>query len=188
MYHSYDSAANRSTSDVEKTDMSDLSWMKIAKSYLGVREIAGEKDNPVIVELFKLAGHGWVKDDETAWCAAFVGGVLARAGIAGSGSLAARSYESWGQPLPIGQPEYGCIGVKARAGGASWQGHTGFVVGASADKIILLGGNQQNSVSIAEFPRKEFTAFRYPPGLALPKRLYPLPTTMAGAKRGVSEA
>lgn len=166
--------------------MNDLSWMKIAKGYLGTREIPGAQDNPAIVELFKLAGHEWVKDDETAWCAAFVGGVMVKSGLKGSGSLAARSYEGWGQALQ--SPVYGCIGVKSRAGGAAWQGHVGFVVGATADNIIMLGGNQGNAVSIASFARRSFTAFRYPASVDLPKMNYPLPASVAGALRSASEA
>lgn len=167
----------------------DLSWMRVAKGYIGTREIKGAVDNPAIVELFKLCGHAWVQDDETAWCAAFVGGVLAKIGVAGTGSLAARSYEDWGQGLPLNQPVYGAIGVKKRSGkAASWQGHVGFVVGASASQIILLGGNQNDMVSIAAFRRDEFTAYRYPPRVALPKTPYPLPASVAGALRSSSEA
>lgn len=167
----------------------DLSWMRVAKGYIGVREVKGPVDNPAIVELFKLSGHAWVQDDETAWCAAFVGGVLSKVGIPGTGSLAARSYEQWGQGLPLNQPVYGCIGTKKRSGkGASWQGHVGFVVGASATQIIMLGGNQNDMVSIAAFRRDEFTAFRYPPLVALPRTPFPLPTSVAGAVRSSSEA
>jgi uncharacterized protein (TIGR02594 family) len=171
------------------TAMNELTWMRIARSYLGTREIKGPVNNPAIVELFKLVGHGWVKDDETAWCAAFVGGVLAKAGLPHTGSLAARSYEAWGQALPLNQPVYGAIGVKKRSGknAPAWQGHVGFVVGASADKIILLGGNQNDQVSVASFEREEFTAFRYPAKVSLPKPAYPLPASVAGAVRA-SEA
>lgn len=168
--------------------MNDLSWMKVAKAYLGEREIKGDKDNPAIVELFNLSGHPEVKDDETAWCAAFVGGVMAKAGLSGSGMLNARSYETWGQALPLNSPVYGCVGVKKRQGGQAWQGHVGFVVGASASQIIMLGGNQGDSVSVAAFPRADFTAFRYPSKIALPKIAYPLPSSVAGALRSSTEA
>lgn len=165
--------------------VADLPWMQIARGYLGEREIKGSADNAKIVDLFDKAGHSWVKDDETAWCAAFVGGVLAQAGLPGSGSLAARSYEAWGAPML--QPAYGCIGVKRRAGGAAWQGHVGFVVGANAQEIILLGGNQGDAVSIASFPRRDFTAFRYPVGFD-PAQSPALPASVAGAKSAVTES
>lgn len=168
----------------------ELSWMRVARTYIGTREIKGPVHNLAILELFRLCGHAWVKDDETAWCAAFVGGVLAKVAIPGTGSLAARSYETWGQSLPLNQPVYGAIGVKRRKGApaSSPLGHVGFVVGATADKIILLGGNQQDMVNVSAFDRSEFTAFRYPPKLSLPKPAYPLPASVAGALRASSEA
>lgn len=162
-----------------------LPWMAIAKEYLGTKEISGAVDNPKIVELFALAGHSWVKDDETAWCAAYVGGVLKRAGIDGTGSLAARSYEDWGFRLHA--PLYGCIGVKRRAG-SGWQGHVGFVVAASASRVTMLGGNQNNEVNLSEFNRQEFTAFVWPKGIDLPYPALPLPQGLAEAKTRATEA
>ena len=160
-----------------------MDWMDIAKGYVGITEIKGSKHNPRIVEMFKLAGFGGIKDDETAWCAAFVGACLVQAGLDTSESLAARSYEKWG--LALKEPVYGCIGVKKRAG-SSWMGHVGFVVGASKTQIFLLGGNQANGVNIAAFKRSEFTGYRWPIGIDIP--VMPLPTTIAGAKSNVSQA
>ena len=167
------------------TAPAELPWMQIARGYLGEREIKGAVDNPRVVELFAQAGHAWVHDDETAWCAAFVGGVLAQAGLPGTGSLAARSYEAWGVALT--GPVYGCIGVKRRTGGAAWQGHVGFVVGANDLEVILIGGNQGDAVSIAAFPRRDFTAFRYPAGFD-PAKSPSLPASIAGAKSAVTES
>lgn len=163
------------------------SWIAIAKTQLGTHEGVGPKDNPKVLQYFVDAAHPEIKHDETAWCAAFVGAMLKRAGIKPSGSLAARSYEAWGQPTPGNKPIFGCIGVKKRPGGG-WLGHVGFVVGASATQIILLAGNQGDAVSIAAFPRSQFTAFRWPANLPIPKDLPKLSTTVAGAKEGVSEA
>lgn len=41
---------------------------EIALSLYGEKEIKGNKHNPVIVNWFKELGHGWVNDDETAYC------------------------------------------------------------------------------------------------------------------------
>jgi hypothetical protein len=60
------------------------------------------------------------------------------------------------------EPALGAIATKKR-GNSSWQGHVEFVVGACPTQIFLLGGNRGNAWSIAAFPRKEFTAFRWPP-------------------------
>ena len=159
-------------------------WLVEARKMIGTVEGAGPKNNPAVVHLYEEAGHPEIRQDEVPWCAAFVGAMLKRAGIKPSGSLAARSYEAWGQPLKA--PVFGCIAVKKRPGG--WLGHVGFCVGASASQIILLAGNQHDEVCVAAFPRSQFTAFRWPANVSVPKDLPKLPTTVAGAKEGVSEA
>jgi uncharacterized protein (TIGR02594 family) len=163
--------------------MNEIPWLKIAKEYLGVHEGVGAANNPKVLELFALAGHPEIKDDATAWCAAFVGGVLKKAGLPNTGSLAARSYEKYGVRLEM--PMFGCIGVKRRKG-LAWAGHVGFVVGANRNQIILLGGNQNDQVGVAAFPRTEFTAFVWPKGVEIVRA--ELPTTVAGAYLNAKEA
>jgi uncharacterized protein (TIGR02594 family) len=113
---------------------------------------------------------------------------LERVKIKGSRSLAARSFESWGVGIPLSSPVLGCIATKKRGGNApAWQGHTGFVVGANKDQAFLLGGNQGDAVSISAFKRSEIVAFRWPSGIPIPTG-GKLPTSIAGARSGVSEA
>lgn len=159
------------------------SWLKFARKELGTKEVPGHGNNPTVVNYFNEAQHPEIKQDEVPWCAAFVGAMLKRAGIKPSGSLMARSYEQWGQTLV--KPVLGCVGVKKRPG-AGFVGHVGFVVGLTSDTVILLGGNQGDKVSIASFKRREFTAFRWPANIVVPKNLS-LPTTVAGAQSGVKE-
>lgn len=158
-------------------------WLVLARGEIGTVEGIGSSDNPKVLAYFRDAGFPGIRDDAVAWCAAFVGAELHRAGFKPSGSLAARSYETWGVGLK--EPRLGCVGVKRR--GTGWQGHVGFVVGASTDKVFLLGGNQGDKVSIAAFTRHEFTEFRWPSNLPVPDAAR-LPTTIAGAREGVSEA
>lgn len=159
-------------------------WLTLASHDLGTVEGIGKANNPKVVAYFKDAGFAGVKDDATAWCAAFTNAMLERAGRRGSRSLAARSFEGWGVGLT--EPALGCIATKKR-GNSSWQGHVGFVVGANKDQIFLLGGNQGDKVSVAAFKRSEFTAFRWPADVPLPVASK-LPTSIAGARSGVSEA
>ncbi|AWN35770.1 TIGR02594 family protein [Methylobacterium radiodurans] len=159
-------------------------WLTLASHDLGTVEGIGKANNPKVIAYFKDAGFAGVKDDATAWCAVFVNAMLERAGRRGSRSLAARSFEGWGVGLT--EPALGCIATKKR-GNSSWQGHTGFVVGANKDQIFLLGGNQGDKVSVAAFKRSEFTAFRWPADVPLPVAAK-LPTSIAGARSGVSEA
>ena len=50
-------------------------WMDIARGELGTREVPGPDDNPRVLAYYADAGHPDVRNDETAWCAAFVGGM-----------------------------------------------------------------------------------------------------------------
>lgn len=103
-------------------------------------------NNPTVVAYFKDAGHPHVKDDETAWCAAFVGAMLHRAGLPKTGKLNARSYLEWGTPVSRADAKPGDIVILKR-GTSSWQGHVGFFVRDTGNSITLLGGNQNNAVN-----------------------------------------
>ena len=142
-------------------------WLAEAQRCIGIKEGPGAANNPAVVKMYAEAGHSGIKHDSVAWCAAFVGAMLKRAGLKPNGSLAARSYESYGQRLA--EPLYGCIGVKKRSGknAPAWQGHVGFVVAANRTTVWLLGGNQGDAVKVAPFDRSEFTAFRWPSGQPL---------------------
>lgn len=123
-----------------------------ASAYLGLREWPGAKHNPKILDMFEDVGHGWVRDDETSWCAAFVGSVLAEAGYLGTGSLAARSYREWGVEVPLASARRGDVVVFWRESPSSWKGHVGFYHSHDSHNVYVLGGNQGNAVSIAAYP------------------------------------
>lgn len=166
--------------------MSDLSWMITARADLGVKEIPGPQNNPRILELYKLAGFPGVKSEDVSWCAAFVGAHLAINHLKPSGSLLARSYErGWGLKMP--EPVYGAVATFWRGSPSSGFGHTGFVVGANVDEIFLLNGNYQDGVCYAAMPRARCTGVWWPKEIPVPKTKTPLPTSLAGVRRGGSE-
>ena len=134
-------------------------WLARAWAELGQQERMGSADNPAILAYYRDAGHSVVAHDETAWCAAFVGAMLARSGLPRSGSLMARSYAAHG--TVIEEPRLGAIAVLTR-GEDPALGHVGFVVGATDASLVLLGGNQSDSVSVAAFERSRLTALRWP--------------------------
>lgn len=123
----------------------------IAESHVGLREFPGATHNPAVVQMFADSGHAWVQDDETPWCAAFVGSVLAQAGVQGTGALNARSYLDWGQEVPLERAQRGDIVVFWRGSRDGWQGHVGFYHGIDGNNILVLGGNQGNAVSVAPY-------------------------------------
>ena len=72
--------------------MTQPAWMPVAESYIGTKEIAGSKHNPVILGFFEAVNNGYVKNDETAWCAAFVNWCCKKKGYQYTGKLNARSW------------------------------------------------------------------------------------------------
>lgn len=119
---------------------------KMARAELGVRELkAGQ--NADIVQYFADVGHAWVKDDETAWCAAFMGSMLKRAGFPHTGALNARSYLEWGAPIALDEAREGDVLVFWRGSRDGWQGHVGFFVRREGKNLIVLGGNQSDQVN-----------------------------------------
>jgi uncharacterized protein (TIGR02594 family) len=137
-------------------------WITIARSYLGTHEGVGSKDNATVVEMFALAGHPEIKHDSVAWCAAFVGACLAKAGQTPSGTLWALDYAKWGQALL--SPLVGAIATKKRTGG----GHVFFVVDFDSTHVWGLGGNQSDQVSIAAYPRSIINSYAWPRGVLKP--------------------
>lgn len=138
-------------------------WLAEARRHIGVREIPGVNHHPLIVAMWKAIRRGGIKDDETPWCAAFVGFCLENVGIVSSRFESAKSYLDWGQKLL--HPIVGCIVVFTRDGG----GHVGFCTGVTPDgRLLVLGGNQGNEVNIRAFPRDRVSGYRWPTAVPVP--------------------
>lgn len=91
------------------------------------------------------------------WCAAFVNAILDLHGLPNSSTvsdypLTARSFLKLGER--VYEPQQGDIVVFPR--GEPWQGHVGFYVSTvtidEIDYYYILGGNQNNKVSIEAYP------------------------------------
>lgn len=134
-----------------------------AQEYLGLEEYPGARHNPEIVAFAAATGNEWVQDDETPWCASFVGAVLAQVGLQGTGRLNARSYVDWGNAVDLNDAQQGDVVVFWRESPSSWKGHVGFYAGVRGDKVLVLGGNQGNKVSIAEYPVSRLLTVRRAP-------------------------
>jgi len=136
-----------------------------AGEYLGLEEWPGARHNPAIVGMFADVGHSWVQDDETPWCAAYAGSVLASLGLPHTRSLLARSYETYGTAVPIQSAVPGDIVVLWRGSPSAKTGHVGFFVRYEGANVILRGGNQGNKVSDAPYPTSRIVAVRRADGI-----------------------
>jgi uncharacterized protein (TIGR02594 family) len=156
-------------------------WMAQARGLIGLAEVPGHIHEARVLSLWARLGIS-VRDDETPWCAAFVGAMLEEVGLRSTRSGAARSYLKWGRDLYLSKrPLFrtlplGCIVVLERPG-SSWSGHVAFYAGTGASGYVdLLGGNQGNRVSVSRFPTSRVIGVRWPEHVPLP----PLPGAYAG--------
>lgn len=134
-------------------------WIVEAYKHEGLREIKGPQHAPEILQMWKDIKRGGIKDDETPWCAAFVGAMLERVGIRSTRFEGSQSYLQWGEVLA--KPIYGCVCIGKRTGG----GHVGFVVGMTANgDPILLAGNQGDAVTVKAYPKERVLGYRWPMG------------------------
>lgn len=143
-----------------------------AQRYLGVMERDGKgEDHPLIQWWLSRCGLGFDAGDETPWCSAMMNGLAEDLGLPRTRSAAARSWLTVGEVVP---PEEALIGfdlvVLKRGGGPGSPpqpgpevvkgapGHVGVFGGwvrslGREESVIILGGNQSNSVKYQEFPR-----------------------------------
>jgi uncharacterized protein (TIGR02594 family) len=136
-----------------------------AEKHLGVEEWPGAKHNPAVLAYFETSGNGWVKDDETSWCAAFVNAILAALALPTTGKLNARSFLDYGEKVELVDVRPGDIVVYWRGDPNGWQGHVGFVMSITNGQVMTLGGNQGNKVSIAPYPLSRVLGFRRVTGI-----------------------
>lgn len=141
-------------------------WIELAQKEIGQREVRGG-ENPRIIEYHATTSYG-AKEDEIPWCASFVNWCITKAGLKGTGSAAARSWEHWGQALDAPTP--GAVvtfwGDKPNTPAA----HVGFYMGPgnTPETISVLGGNQGDAVCSANFSKSRVIAYRWPSEIELP--------------------
>lgn len=129
----------------------------------GLREIKGQEHEPLILEMFATVGHQWVRDDETAWCAACMGYVLDKAGMKHTGKLNARSYLDLSGEIDIDEAVPGDIVIFSRGNPDGWQGHVAvYYDRASNGDIICIGGNQSDMVKKSTYRLDRLLGVRRP--------------------------
>jgi uncharacterized protein (TIGR02594 family) len=119
-------------------------------------------DDPVwLVEAQKYIGTKPVPIVRRAWCANFVRGCLEFSGIPAPCSKKSRAYLDWGLELPF--PKRGCIVVFWRKRPEGTLGHVGFFLGYSkTGNLRILGGNQNDTVCVASYPKNRVLGYRWP--------------------------
>ncbi len=144
-------------------------WLVTAIDTIGVAEVPGKAQNPVILAMAKTCGGNIAKtyvNEDIPWCKMFTEYCLVRNGLKGVDSLWALDNTKVGTKLK--GPAVGAIASKKRKGG----GHTFFVAGRDKNGLIVgVGGNQTNRVSRATFQPGEIVSYNWPDGYALPEKV-----------------
>ena len=136
-------------------------WFDIAEEKLGECEVPGPRANEFIIECLESTSIGspYDQSDETAWCSAFTNRIMQLAGYGGTNSAWARSWLMWGREPADEEFGKGVIVILSRG---AVSGHVGFLDDWDDDRVRLLGGNQNNSVSYAWYSQDRVLGWRIP--------------------------
>jgi len=146
----------------------EISAYELAQRFVGVKEVDGTTSNPLVLAMLRL-DDSWPEDDSVPWCSAFVNYVVWLLRLPRSKSLRARSWLLVGEVIDLEDAQPGFDIVIFKRGGGSQPGpdvidapgHVGFFAGMMNEaKILVLGGNQNNSVSIANYPKSHVLGVR----------------------------
>jgi len=128
-------------------------------SNYGMKEVAGPDSNPEILKFFDDLGYDYVNDDSTtAWCSASLSYYAKKHGYEYHKGLDARGWLK--MPVKVLKPKLGDVVVFWRESPSSWKGHVGLFIAQDLNIIYVLGGNQNNSLSIAAYPRDQVLGYR----------------------------
>ena len=141
--------------------MRPIDW---ARTQLGQKEIAGEKDNPKIREYHKHSANLGSKEhpDEVPWCSSFLNAAADATGFEKTGNALASSWESYGVKVGDTVCEGDIVVVKSSAtksGRHVTLANHGFSR-SRAKTFEGLGGNQSNSVNVSTYPVEKIVSVR----------------------------
>jgi uncharacterized protein (TIGR02594 family) len=154
-------------------------WMKIAWEE-ETKKLKETGSNKEIQKFFdgtpyeQSMKNGTTNESDISWCATFVNWVMTKygyKGVEGYNAVRALKWANWAEGVDIKKPIYGAIAVKRRTGG----GHVGFVAGKKGNKIVILGGNQNNALNCSKYSESEFFAYLVPKDYEVFDEDYKLP-------------
>ena len=140
----------------------------MAERFIGIKEQAGrEVHNSQIMAMLKL-DTSYPREDETPWCSAFMNYICWLLDLPRSKSLRARSWLRVGRPVELERARPGfdvvILSRGLNAPGPSVikaPGHVGLYSGQTYNHSVeLLGGNQNDSVSIKSYPASRVLGVR----------------------------
>lgn len=147
----------------------DYPWIVEAKRHIGIEE---NKDAPRITKWVQDLKLSWFtstfRASTVAWCGVFTARCMQVSNLAYPKMwMRAMDWSNWG--VKLNRPIDGCVVVFNRKGG----GHVGFVMGETMDGYLsVLGGNQNNRVTVAKFDKVRVVGYYWPSDYPLPANRY----------------
>ena len=140
----------------------------LAQPFIGLKEFAGERDNPYIRWAHSLCTIG-EQPDEVPWCSSFLNSLAWLLRLPRSRSALARSWLKVGKPVlgPTDTPQLGDVVILKRGRGEqpgpenmTAPGHVGLFAGFDGDHVLSLGGNQNDEVNISPYDKAKILGIR----------------------------
>jgi uncharacterized protein (TIGR02594 family) len=116
----------------------------------------GKPISRIIAYFAALADRKAYRDDRDDWASPFVEWSLQQVGKFGPKTIKPADWLTWGKPLKV--PTLGAIVILNFSG----LQHVGFYVGEDSDFVRILGGNQNDTVSVYRCPKSAVRGYRAP--------------------------
>lgn len=135
----------------------EVSCYDLAQRFVGISEVPGAASNPMILSMLRL-DNSWPNDDAVPWCSAFANYIAWLLRMPRSKNLRARSWLQVGRAIQLEDAVAGNDVVIFRDKPTDpgpdvidFQGHVAFFSGLEGSRILVLGGNQNDTVNISYF-------------------------------------
>ncbi len=148
-------------------DSIEITAYSLAQRFIGVDEVSGNSSNPLVLAMLKL-DQNWPEGDHVPWCSAFVNYVTWLLRLPRSKSLRARSWLNVGSSISLDLASVGFDVVILKRGTGNQPGadvidapgHVGLFGGVEGSKVLILGGNQSDSVNVSRYPANRILGIR----------------------------
>lgn len=158
---------------IENDVVASRNPLMLANKYLGFDE-NNTKHQSTIKGFLNEAVPGYIKNngsvtkDQNAWCAAFVNNILSEGkfdtldyGKDNYNLIRAKQYSNIGSPVKsVDEAKPGDVVVTRNKINGKWNYHTGFYSGKKDGKYTMIGGNQNNKVSVKTIPKDSIYSVR----------------------------
>lgn len=132
--------------------------LEIALSFYGEKPIPGPKNNPQIVAFLEASGQPKNSPDEVPWCSAFLVYCFQQACVETKANAAAKSWLNYS--VETQNPKLGDIVVLEWPKEAPTNAHVGFYIREVENGIYILAGNQNDTVDIVLWKKRDVVSYR----------------------------